>query len=64
MARIIIPKNAGRDFQIITSYAGTPLLHNGKKGKNKVKIPCRDWEQAEELCERLKQGNHNGEVWV
>ena len=63
MARIIIPKNAGREFYIVTSSAGTPLLLNGKTGKNKVSIPCRDQKQAEELCEKLKQGDHNGEVW-
>jgi hypothetical protein len=39
MARIKIPKNAGREFYIVTSMAGTPLILNGKTGKNKVSIP-------------------------
>jgi hypothetical protein len=64
MARIIIPKHAGREFYVIESYAGTPLIRNGKTGKNKVQIPCRDWEQAKELCERLRTGNHDGEIWM
>ena len=63
MSRVIIPKNAGREFKIITSYAGTPLILNDKKGKSSVKIPCRDREQAEELCEKLRLGDHNGEIW-
>jgi len=64
MARQYIPKNAGKEFHIIESMAGTPIVLNGKTGKNKVRIPCRDWKQAEELCERLKKGEHDGEIWM
>jgi hypothetical protein len=58
-----IPKSPG-EFQIIESYAGTPLIWNHKKGKGKVSIPCRDWDHAEEILEKLKELKKGGELWV
>ena len=38
----------------------TPLVANDRTGKTKVRIACKTWEQAEEICRRLNQGEHNG----
>jgi hypothetical protein len=40
--------------------AGTPLVMNERTGKTKVRIPCKSWEQAEEICRRLNENDHNG----
>jgi hypothetical protein len=57
-----IPKYPGKDFKIITAYAGNPLVINGKTGKNKVRIPCRSWSDAERVLKKLIEGDHNGEI--
>jgi len=63
MPRQTIPKNAGL-FRVSTSKSGNYIVLNNMTGKNQVIIPCRDREQAEELCRRLNAGEHNGEVFV
>jgi hypothetical protein len=63
MPKKTIPKNAGR-FRVSIAKAGNYIVLNDRTGKNKVIIPCRDREQAEELCLRLNAGEHNGEVFV
>lgn len=63
MSEYIIPKNSG-PFRIVTSMAGTPIVENGKRGKNKVSIPCRDREHAREVLQRLKDEQHNGVLRV
>jgi hypothetical protein len=64
MARIRIPKNAGAEFEIIVAMAGNYAVWNHKTGKNKLLIPCRDKEQAEEILRVLKEKDHNGEIWL
>jgi hypothetical protein len=61
MAEHIIPKNAG-PYRVFQSYAGTPLVANDRTGKTKVRIACRTWEQAEEICRRLNKHEHNGVI--
>lgn len=63
MPRYAIPKSAG-EFEIVESKAGTPLIWNRKTGKGKVSIPCRDWDHAEEVIEKLKGLPKGGEIWV
>ncbi len=63
MARHLIPKNAGT-FRIIIAYAGNYAVVNDKTGRNEVIIACRDKEQAESLCKKLNDKDHNGEVWA
>lgn len=63
MPKKTIPKNAGR-FRVSTAKAGNYIVINDRTGKNQVIIPCRDREQAEELCRRLNAHDHNGEVNV
>ena len=62
MGRIQIPENPGQ-FRIEESYAGTPLITNGKSGKKKIHIPCKTMKQAQELCRRLNAGDHDGQVY-
>lgn len=64
MARIQIPKNAGTDFHILIARAGNYAVWNNKNGKNKIFIACRDREQAEEVLRKLKEKDHDGEIWV
>ncbi|MEM8710766.1 MAG: hypothetical protein AAGG01_07415 [Planctomycetota bacterium] len=61
MSTYQIPRNVGT-CRVIKSYAGTPLVTNDKSGKSKLVIPCRSWEQAQELCDRINRGDHNGTV--
>lgn len=64
MSRIRIPKNAGSEFQILVARAGNYAVTNNKTGKNKLFVPCRDREQAEEILRKLKEKDHQGEIWV
>jgi hypothetical protein len=59
MAEYLIPKNAG-PYRVIRSMAGTPLVLNERSGRNKVRISCKTWEQAEEICRKLNENDHAG----
>ena len=61
MAEHLIPDNAG-PYRIVQSMAGTPLGMNDQTGKRKVRISCKSWEQAEEICRRLNENDHNGTI--
>jgi hypothetical protein len=61
MPKYMIPKNAGR-FRVITARAGNWLVLNDRTGNSAIKIPCRTREQADEICEKLNSGNHQGEI--
>lgn len=63
MPKKTIPKNPGA-FRVSIAKAGNYIVLNDRTGKNQVIIPCRDREQAEELCRRLNAGEHDGEVFV
>jgi hypothetical protein len=58
-----IPDNAGT-FRVSTARAGNFIVLNDRTGKNQVIMPCRTREQAEEICERLNSGDHNGQINV
>ena len=40
------------------------MVWNGKSGKNKLVIACRNQKQAEEVCQKLNAGDHNGEIRI
>lgn len=61
MAAFIIPERAG-PYRIVKSMAGTPLVENDRSGKNKVRIACKTWPEAEEICRRLNENDHNGVI--
>jgi len=65
MARIRIPKNAGQ-FKIEFSMVQTYIVTNGKSGGNRIIIPCKSKEQAENVCEKLNglDSNSEHEVWL
>lgn len=63
MAIYIIPANAG-PYYVITSRAGTPLVMNDLTGKRKVRIRCMSQTQAEEICRRLNDDDHDGTIRV
>jgi hypothetical protein len=64
MTRIRVPKNAGRQFEVITTLAGTYAVWNHKSGKNKLLIPCCNQEQALELKEILNSKERPEEIWI
>jgi hypothetical protein len=63
MARIQIPENSG-EFSIFIASAGNYAVRNDRTGKNQLIIACRDKEQAEEILRRLKEKDHDGELWI
>lgn len=63
MAKIRLPADPGR-FKIAKASAGSYMVRNDRTGKNEVIIPCRDRDQAEDICKRLNEGDHSGEIWV
>ncbi|GEM_PF-963710 len=63
MPRVRIPDNSG-PFHVSIARAGNYIVVNDRTGRNKVVIACIDRQHAEELCERLNAGDHNGEVHV
>ena len=63
MPKYQIPKSPG-EFRVISSRVNTPLITNDKTGKGKVLIPCRDWDHADIILEKLKEYKMGGELWV
>lgn len=59
MSQHIIPEKAG-PYRVVRSMAGTPLVENDRSGKSKVRIACKTWDQAEEICRRLNENEHDG----
>ncbi|HEX8904176.1 MAG TPA: hypothetical protein VF771_05000 [Longimicrobiaceae bacterium] len=37
---------------------------DGRTGRNSFSLPCRDRAQAEELCRRINEHDHDGEIWT
>jgi len=63
MARHRIPKNVG-PYYVIIAMAGNYAVWNRRTGKQKVYIVCHSKEQAEQICEKLNNGNHEDEIWT
>ena len=63
MARIPIPKNPGT-FRIVVARAGNYLVTNDRGGKNGINVACASEAQACEICRRLNEGDHDGEIHV
>jgi hypothetical protein len=63
MATYDIPKNAGK-FTVVVARGGHFAVWNRKIGKDQVSIPVRTKKQAQEICDRLNRGQHNGKISV
>ncbi len=63
MPKYQIPKSAGQ-FKILESKAGSPMVWNNKKGRGKVMIPCRDYDHAKQVLEKVTLMKNGGELWV
>ena len=63
MPRIRIPDNVG-ECEIVVAMAGNYAVSNGKTGKNRLWIVCRDRQHAEEVLRRIKERDHDGEIWL
>ena len=63
MPKYQIPKSPG-EFHIRDSYAGSPMIWNGKESKGKIIIPCRDLDHANKVLEMIRSMKNGGEIWV
>jgi hypothetical protein len=63
MPRYQIPKNVG-EVEVVLTMAGTYAVFSKKSGRHGLRIPCRDRTQAEEICRRIREKDHAGEIWV
>jgi hypothetical protein len=64
MARIRIPKNAGKFKVIVTGTGASCAVASDKSGGNRIIIPCKSFEQANELCEKLNRKDHPKEIRI
>lgn len=58
-----IPPDA-RQFEIVKSKDGDYLIVSQTTGQAGVAIPVHDEQQAQEICDRLNRGDHEGTIDV
>ena len=63
MALYKIPKNSGK-FTVVTAQGGHYCVWNRKYGKHEIAIGIRDRKKAQEICDKLNRGDHNGTIEV
>jgi len=63
MARVRLPQTIG-ELVIVITLAGTPAVTNGRRGKNKLFVPCRDHEHAKEVEQKIREAKPGTEVWL
>ena len=63
MATYDIPKNAGK-FTVVVARGGHYAVWNRKNGKDEIAIPVKTKKQAQEICDRINRGQHNGKISV
>lgn len=63
MAQYKIPKNAGK-FTVVTAQGGHFCVWNKKYGRHEVIIPVRSRKLAQEVCDKLNRGEHDGTIEV
>ena len=63
MAKFIVPQRPGRCFVGI-GPTGKPTVYNDQGGRNSVIIPCPSRDIAEEICRRINEADHNGQINV
>ena len=63
MARVIIPKNAGK-VRVAMGLGGKFTVWNGKQGKHEFVINCRNRKHATEIAEKINRGQHDGTIEV
>lgn len=61
MAKFIVPKGIGK-CNVLHHWQSLWTVSNGQRGKNAVFIPCKTREEADDICERLNTGDHNGQI--
>ena len=63
MARYVIPKNSGK-FTVVAAKGGHFCVWNRKTGQHEITIPIRDRRKAQEVCDKLNRGEHDGTIEV
>ena len=61
MTKVADPEPVGNEFWIILSDIGTPIVTNGRPGKQRIFLECENMEQAENLIAELEQNSHQDE---
>lgn len=61
MSRVRLPEIVG-DLAIVVTRAGTPAVTNGRTGKNKIFIPCRDHEHAKDVVRKIREAKPGAEI--
>ena len=61
MPRVRLPEIVG-ELTIVVTRAGTPAVTNGRKGKNKIFVACRDHEHAEEVVRKIREAKAGTEI--
>jgi hypothetical protein len=51
-------------FEIVRGKAGDFMVVSETTGKAGVAIPCKDERQAQDVCDRLNRGDHDGTIDV
>lgn len=63
MALYKIPSNSGK-FTVVAAQGGHYCVWNRKTGRHEVAIPVRRRKQAQEICDKLNRGQHDGTIEV
>jgi hypothetical protein len=63
MPRYQIPKDVG-EVEVVLTKSGTYAVFSKPSGRHGLKIRCRDREQAEDICRRIREKDHDGEIWA
>jgi len=63
MVRVRLPKTIG-ELVIVVTLAGTPAVTNGRRGQNKVFVPCRDMDHAKEVEGKIREAKPAIEIWL
>ena len=63
MALYKIPKNSGK-FTVRTAQGGHYAVWNRKTGRHEITIAVRSRKLADEICEKLNRGEHDGTIEV
>src|SRR4051794_177354 len=61
MAKFIVPENVG-ECLVFRGLTGKWTVGNNQSGQNAIYLPCKSKEEADRICERLKTGEHNGQI--
>jgi hypothetical protein len=63
VGRHVVPPNVG-PVKVHQNPNGTWAVWDGRTGRSHFILACRDRTQAEEICRRINEHDHDGEIWT